>query len=105
MNNYIGNTATATELNNASVPARQPQILESFEVLEKSIEAQAELCKQLEQRLTSVLRIEPEAAENNAQGGPERTVVPIARRINDASNRLHQIANTYNSILRRLELP
>jgi hypothetical protein len=84
-------------------PARQPQIPEAFDVLEKSIAAQEEICTELQKRLDGVLRTEPEATESG-QGEPKRTVVGIASRLNNASDRLHRLANSYNSILRRLEL-
>jgi polyhydroxyalkanoate synthesis regulator phasin len=65
-----------------------------FEVLESSIEAQVKLCAEIEQRLSSVLRNEPEATS--------APVVGLASRINRASEQLHQLANNYNSILSRL---
>lgn len=45
----------------ASEAQRQPQVAESFDVLEKSIEALRENCSELESRLDPVLRHEPEA--------------------------------------------
>lgn len=85
-------------------PTRQPQVPEAFDVLEKSIAAQEELCTELQKRLDGVLRTEPEAAEAGSTNEPKRTVVGVASRLNNASERLHRLANAYNSILRRLEL-
>jgi len=85
-------------------PARQAQIPEAFDVLEKSVVAHEELCAEMEKRLNGVLRNEPEAAEGGTTNDPKRTVVGVASRINGTSDRLHSIANRLNSILRRLEL-
>lgn len=85
-------------------PARQPQVAEAFDVLEKSVTAHEELCMELEKRLADVLRNEPEMAEAGSQDNAKRTVVGVASRINNASDRLHRIGNSLNSILRRLEL-
>jgi selenocysteine lyase/cysteine desulfurase len=98
MNHEYGDNRAAT-----TQPARQPQVAEAFDVLEKSVAAHEELCAALENRLQSVLRSEPEITEAG-QSDPKRTVVEIAARINGSSDRLHQAANALNSILRRLEL-
>jgi len=87
-----------------NAPKRAPQVAEALEVLEKTVEAHHELCAQMEQRLAGVLRSEPEAAENASQKEIPRTVVGLAQRVNEISNRLHSIGNSYTSILRRLEL-
>lgn len=86
-----------------TTPTRQAQIPEAFDVLEKSVAAQEELCTQLQKRLDGVLRSEPEAAEAG-QNEPKHTVVGVASRLNSVSDRLHRLAGAYNSILRRLEL-
>ena len=96
-NEYAGSQVTAS-------PQRQPQVAESFDVLEKTVTAHEELCAELEKRLADVLRHEPEAAEAGSSSEPKRTVVGVASRINNASDRLHRIGNSLNSILRRLEL-
>lgn len=90
-------------INNSTAPVKQLQVPEAFDTLEHSITAQEELCAELQKRLDGVLRNEPEVAEGG-QSDPKRTVVGVASRINSASDRLHRLANTYNSILRRLEL-
>jgi predicted RNase H-like nuclease (RuvC/YqgF family) len=82
---------------------RLPQVTESFEVLEKSIEALKENCINLEKRLDVALRHEPEAT-GSAQKEVSPTVVTLAQRINDSSNKIHTLNNQLNSILRRLEL-
>ena len=99
--NIATNYASSTV---STQPARQPQVAEAFDVLEKSIAAHEELAAELEKRLGGVLRTEPEMAEGGSQTEAKRTVVGVASRINDSSDRLHRIANTLNSILRRLEL-
>lgn len=94
--NFADNATTTS-------PARQLQVPEAFDVLEKSVAAQEELCTELQKRLDGVLRNEPEMAEAG-QSEPKRTVVGVASRLNNASDRLHRLANAYNSILKRLEL-
>ena len=94
---YGDNRVTSTQ------PTRQPQVAEAFDVLEKSVAAHEELCAELEKRLGDVLRNEPEMAEAG-QSEAKRTVVGVASRINNSSDRLHRVASTLNSILRRLEL-
>jgi hypothetical protein len=94
--NYISGTQTQ--------PTRQPQIAEAFDTLEKTVVAHEELCAELQKRLDGVLRNEPEAAESASQNEVKRTVVGLAKRVNDVSDRLHRLSNQYNSILRRLEL-
>lgn len=86
-----------------ALPVHQPQVAEAFDVLEKTVAAHEELCTELRKRLDGVLHNEPEATEAG-QSEVKRTVVGVAKRINDASDRLHQLGNSYNSILRRLEL-
>lgn len=86
----------------ANAPQRLPQVAESFDALERTVEAHLKLCAELEQRLAPVLRNEPEATESGSK--PEQTVVGLAQRINETTGRLHRLANSYNSILRRLEL-
>lgn len=87
----------------ANAPQRQPQIAESFDVLEKSIEALKENCISLEKRLDPALRHEPEATSGPQKDVPP-TVVGLAQRVNDSSNKIHALNNQLNSILRRLEL-
>jgi len=100
MNDY----GTATLPSTASEVKRQPQINEAFNALEQTIEAHQKLAAEIEGRLGCVLRQEPEATETNRPSDPQRTVVAVAERINDATRRLHVLSITYNSILRRLEL-
>jgi hypothetical protein len=83
--------------------ARQAQVPASFDVLEKSIEALAMNCSEMEKRLEPVLRHEPEATENRPKEA-QATVVGVAQRVNDTSARVHILNNQLNSILRRLEL-
>jgi phage shock protein A len=77
--------------------------VEAFDVMEKSVEALAAKCEQLEKRLNTVLRQEPEMAAS-AQSEVPRTVVVIAQRLNSNSDRVHALNNQLNSILRRLEI-
>lgn len=85
-----------------NAPKRAPQVVESFEALERTVEAHLKLCAELEQRLAPVLRNEPEATDSGSKS--EQTVVGLAQRINESTGRLHRLANSYNSILRRIEL-
>ena len=82
---------------------RAPQVAEALDVLEKTVEAHRAICAEMEQRLSGVLRNEPEATEAGSSKD-NRTVVGLAQRMNDISNQLHTISNSYNSMLRRLEL-
>lgn len=94
---FANETATLT------APARQPQVAEAFDVLENSIEALAMNCADIEKRIDPVLRHEPEAT-GAGQTEAVATVVGVAQRINDSSDRIHRLNNQLNSILRRLEL-
>ena len=60
------------------------------------------MCGEMEQRLGGVLRNEPEEASGKSEA--QMTKVGVAERIDLISNRLHRVGNTWNSILRRLEL-
>ena len=82
--------------------AKQPQVHESIHQLENLIEQHLKMVAEMEQRLTPVLRNEPQAAGNVPKEAS--TGVPIASRINEASLRLNRILDDYRSMLRRLEV-
>ena len=58
--------------------------------------------RRLWKRLNGVLRNEPEEASSAPDS--KRTVVNLAIRINESSDKLHEISKRLNSILRRLEI-
>ncbi len=99
----VSNFTDSYNSTSSSPDVRQPQVPASFDVLEKSIEALAMNCVDLEKRLDPVLRHEPEATENRPKEA-QPTVVSVAQRINDTSAKVHVLNNQLNSILRRLEL-
>lgn len=85
-----------------AVEARQPQVHESIHALESMVEQHLKMVSELEQRLSPVLRNEPQAAGSNPKETP--TAVPIASRINEATARFGKVLDEYRSILRRLEV-
>jgi hypothetical protein len=90
-------------IDTSTEPQRQPQVAEAFDVLEKSLEALVGNCAELEQRLDGVLRHEPEAA-GSAGKEATPTVVALAQRLNDNSDKIHRLNNQLGSVLRRLEV-
>jgi hypothetical protein len=82
--------------------ARESHLTVAFMELETALERQAKIAAEMEQRLVGILRNEPE--ETNKDGQTERTVVPVAARIQESVKRLQRLEAQYSSILRRLEI-
>jgi len=97
LENYAVSIGTATDV-------KTPQVYAVLEGLEATAEAHQKLAAELEQRLTPVLRNEPELAEGRPDDQKDPTVVGLAARIKQTEKILHRLSAQYNSILRRLEI-
>ena len=86
--------------------ARQPQITERLSELEHAVFTVGENTDKLEERLSSILRTDPEESKLANQKNPEQPIawVPLANELTKYIEILEAIAAKVRSILTRLEI-
>ena len=94
---------TATELRSNGAPARTVQVIDQLSGLEDLAQQALKIQSELEQRLASVLRSEPELAPGTIKE-EKITLVPLADRIGVLSFTLRRLNEGYASMMRRLEV-
>ena len=83
---------------------RGSQISEWLEMGKKEIQEAVEIQRQMEGRLSSVLRPDPPSDESKKPEVVEE-IVPLANEIREIAWELARISRSYKSMLSRLELP
>jgi hypothetical protein len=84
---------------------RTVQVIDQLSILENLAQEGLKIQSELEQRLSTVLRSEPELAAASGMIKEEKvTLVPLADRIGSLSFTLRQLNQGYASIMRRLEV-
>lgn len=97
------NYATATELRASGAP-RTFQVMDQLSQLEQTVQEGLKIQDELRQRLSPILRSEPELGQVGGSDDKKAALVPLADRLNSLMAGIQNLNSGYSAVIRRLEI-